>query len=127
MIKFERLTRDQYEKCSYNMNVEMNLSIFEELNYQLEACNGAYEDTDPDRVVSPLLDCHKEYFYDKQEFIILLAPRLIEKLQPTNVNEHDRIELQKIVEGLSAAQNMVKLVWVAEQLLAAFKTLKSKT
>ena len=126
MIKYKNMTKVDYDRCLANMNGEMNLSVFENLYYILEGSNGTHEDTHPDRVVHPTMDCHREFFEDKKRFFTTLIPRLVEKLEPTKLNSNDRVELNKICIALSEARNMIFLVWAADQLLKAVQTNRRK-
>ena len=122
MIKFERLTKAQYEECFSSMNREMNLGVFEELNYILVGNKGSEEDTNQGRVVHPTMECHREWFEDKVLLMGSLVLKLVQKLEPTTLSTTDKLELQKIITAISEAHNMIKLVWAAEQLLIAIKS-----
>ncbi len=120
MIEYTRLSRAEYNACLENMNANMNLQVFEELNEKLTGKKGAYEDTHPDRVVNPKEETHREFFNDKKAFSIILAARWYRQLEPTLSNS-DKLELRKVVKSFSEAHNMINLVWSAQELLQAIR------
>lgn len=121
MVEYNRITKVHYDECLKNMNGEMNLSVFEDLHNILDGSNGVHEDTHPDRVVYPAMDCHREFFNDKKVFMDSIIPLLVEKIEPTSLSRTDGVQLRKIIEELSGARDMIFLVWAAEQLLEVIR------
>ena len=122
MIKFERLIKARYDECLPNPYNTMNVHVFEYLHKILEGKIGDHDDTSYEYVVSPLMECHREFFDAKVVFMDSIIHRLVAEIEPTSLSANDRIELKKILNALSEAHNMVFLVWAAEQLLEAIKT-----
>ena len=123
MIEYTQITQSDYAKCYDDMNGEMNVSAIECLNEILTGIKGLHEKTHPDRVVHPSLDCHDEFFRDKKEFLPILAKGWEDRLRPTLSND-DKIEFSKIVKSIDDSKDMIELVWCAEQLLNAIRSVK---
>ena len=126
MIKFTQITQSDYTKCYNDMNGEMNVSALERLNETLTGSKGLHEKTHPDRVVHPSLDCHDQFFRDKKEFLTILVKEWEDRLQPT-LSDSDKIEFSKIVKSISDSKDMIELLWYAEQLLGAIRSVKLAT
>ena len=123
MIKFQPITDKDYSRCSQNMNLEMNVRTIEYLNEAITGSKGLHKHIHADRVVHPNLDCHDEFFKDKQIFLSALVSKWEEKLRPTLSNS-DAVEFDKIVKSLNEAKDMIELLWSAEQLLKAIRSVE---
>jgi len=101
----------------------MNVRTIEYLNEAITGSKGLHKHIHADRVVHPNLDCHDEFFKDKQIFLSALVSKWEEKLRPTLSNS-DAVEFDKIVKSLNEAKDMIELLWYAEQFLKAIQSVK---
>lgn len=108
MSKCIEITHREYQEYLKNMNF-MNLLVLEEINTNLTGKNGEYDDTHPDKIVSPKCEVHDEYFKEKRSFVIDLCMTVIKKVGPTS-------ELECILNLMSCSEDMIELIWAAMQL-----------
>ena len=109
MSKCIEITQTEYIEYLENINL-MNVQVLEEINTYITAKNGEYDNTHPDKIVSPKSEMHDEYFKDKKIFAIEQCMQVVKQTQPTS-------ELKSILSMLSSAKDMIELLWAAQQLL----------
>jgi len=108
MNNCNEITHREYQEGLNKINM-MNVQVLEEISYSLTGNNGAYNDTHPDKIMSPKDELHNEYFRDKKPFAIGQCLEVIKQNGPTS-------NLECILGMLSSADNMIELLWASTKL-----------
>ena len=110
MSNCKEITHRKYQEGLDNISM-MNVQAIEEINFYLLGNTGDYDDTHPDKIVSPKDELHDEYFKDKKPFAIGQCLSVIKQNGPTS-------NLEYILGMLSSADDMVELLWASTKLKA---------
>lgn len=109
MNNCNKLTHNERKEYLMNINL-IDIQVLEENSNLLIGSNGDYDDTHPDKIVSPKDENHDEYFRDKKPFAIEQCIQAIKYYRPTS-------EFECILGMLSSAKDMIELVWASQHLL----------